>query len=824
MTFLDTTLLDVHYAVRVLRKSPTFTLTVVLTLALGIGANTAMFGVVRGVLLKPLGYRDSERLVRISVDDVHKTERDAAFTVLRVEQLRASAKSLSGVGAYLKFKEDMALSGTGGPVAVKGARVSANFLDVLGVQPLAGRGFLPEEDAGSGPAVMMISSGLWERRFHNDPLILGKTVDLNSTPYTLVGVIPEGFAFPFVGTDVWVTRPSEWSAIPSRFWSFVATVNGFARLSPGVSVQQAQAEMDVLNRQYVNAHPGRLDAKAGLVMHATPLREQLTANLRPTLWMLFGAVALVLFIACANVAGLLLARAQSRSREFAIRDAIGAGRGRIVQQLLVESMLLALAGCMAGVVAATVILREVRNVGALALPGVAGIRLDGTVLTFAVALSVVTAVVFGLVPALKASHQNLTTELREPGAGRTSTPKHRMAGFNGRGLLVVGQISFSICLLIGAGLLMKSFARLRSVDPGFETENIVTMKVALAPSRYNTPEKRAAFFRELAVRAGGLTGVRHAGLVMSLPTTADWLGTNVQVEGQPIVDGTLQPTARLQSVTPAYFSAMSISLRRGRGFTERDDRLKEQSAVIINESFARRFWPSYPAGINPIGRHLREGIDHTDWLPIVGIVADVHESELSDNSGPEFYVLPVIHAPQTAYLAVNAASQPSSLVSAIRREVLAIDSSQPVSDIRTMDDVLDSTLGQRRLTVVVLGSFAGVALLLAILGLYGVVAYSVSQRTQEVGIRTALGAQAIDVLRLVLRQGLTLALCGVVIGTVAALALTRVMESFLFQVRATDPMTFAGVDALFVLVALGAALVPALRALKIDPMTALRTE
>jgi predicted permease len=823
MAVLETICQDLCYSLRVLRKSPTFTITAVLTLALGIGGNTAMFTIIRAVLLKPLEYRDPQSLVRISVENPHGRERDGSFTALLFEQMTRSAKSFSGIGAYLKFKEDMSLSVGCAPEALKGARVSANFLNVLGVRPVAGRGFLPQEDAPGGPAVTMISSDLWKRRFKKDPRISGVSVTLNSTRYTIVGVLPEGFTFPFVGADVWVTRPREWSVLLPRFWPFVTLLDGFARLNPQVSLPQAQAEMDVLNQQYIRAHPRRLDAGTGFVLQLSPLRDHLVSKVRPTLWMLSGAVAFVLLIACANVASLLLIRASARSREFAVRAAIGAIRMRLVAQLLVESLALSVAGGIAGALLARWAVSAVNQISALNLPGVGEIRLDGSVLAFTLAISIVAGVLFGLFPSLQVSRPDLAGELRESGASAGHAgARHIILGLSARNLLVVGQISLSIVLLIGATLLIKSFARLRGVNPGFQPANVLSMKIALPPIRYDQASKKIAFFSELVQRVESVAGVRSAAVVMSLPTASDWLGTNVFAGGQPTLGPEKQASARVQSITPGYFRTMQIPLRGGREFVAPDNNPGAPPVAIINESFARQFWPAYPHGQNPVGQHLKEGLDKTGWIEIVGIVADVHESGLAVNPVSEFYVPLVIHAPQSASLVARTRVNPSALVRSIRNQVLAIDKDQPVSDVATIENVLEATLGQRRLTMLLLGSFAAMALLLAVIGIYGAIAHSVAQRTQELGIRRALGAQRGDILQLVLSQGLALALAGVMIGVLGALALTRLMKDMLFEVSATDPRTFVFIALLFVLIALIASLIPAHRAAQVDPMTALR--
>ncbi|MGH9630723.1 MAG: ADOP family duplicated permease, partial [Bryobacteraceae bacterium] len=661
---------DAHYALRALRKHPAFAAAAVLTLALGIGGNTAMFTVIRAVLLKPLEYPDPDRLVRLSVD------KDRPFTPVRLTQMRASAQSFTGIGAFHFSTEEMALSGNGNPEALKGARVSANFLDILGVQPVAGRSFLAEEDTPGGPRVAMISAGVWKRRFGSDPSIAGKTAILNATPYTIVGVLPAGFAFPVPGVDVWVTRPSESSAMPSRFWPFVASLIGFARLKPGVSLEQGQAELNVLNQQYVRANPQRIDAKPGVTLRAVLLKDQLVANVRTMLWMLWGAVGFVLWIACANVASLLLARAASRSREFAIRASLGAARGRLIRQLLAESLLLAVAGGALGVFLANWGLSAITSWSAFPLPSTGEIRLDGVVLGFTIGLSIVTGIVSGILPSLQVSRPHLADALRESGAaaGRGLSGRRGPLGMSMRGVLVMGQIALSMVLLIGAALLMQSLARLRSVDPGFQSSNLLTIKVALPPARYDTQQRKAAFFNELVRRAEAVPGIRGATVAKSLPTTLT-VNTNIEIQGQPQeeVDPRKWPQSQLQSITPGYFRTLGIPVRRGREFTARDNIAGAPPVVIINESFARRFWPAYPRGQDPIGGHMREGMDRTGWLQIVGIVADVRQGGLAANAWPQFYVLPVVHAPQTAYLAARTDGGPLLFVNTIRKQVLAID-------------------------------------------------------------------------------------------------------------------------------------------------------
>jgi putative ABC transport system permease protein len=828
VAYLEAAWKDLLYALRTMFNNPSFVVTAALTVALGIGGNTTMFTVIRSVLLKPLEYRDPDRLVRVSADYPNRNSQDTTISLQRVVGLSSVARSFSGFGAHLLSVENMTLSGSGEPEALKGARVSANYLEVLGVQPLLGRSFLAAEDTRGGPAVAMISAQLWKRRFGGDPQVAGKTAILNSTPHTIIGVLPEGFAFPFPGADVWVPRPSEWTWVPPRYWDSGTVLIGFARLKPDVSLEQARAELSLLNQRYSTAHPAEDKANVRVGW----LKDHLVANVRPMLWMLFGAVGFVLLIACANVASLLLARATSRAREFAVRAALGAAPGRLIRQTLVESMLLVAVGGAVGVLLAqwglTTITREIALNGAgwsgmQTLPRAGEIRLDGPVLGFTVVLSIVTGVLVGLFPSLRASRPDLAEVLRGSGMGVAlgSSMRRGLLGVSARESLVVGQVALSMILVIGAALLIESFSRLRGVDPGFQPANLLTMKIALPPTRYASAQKKAAFFSELVRRVAVVPGVREAAVVMSLPMAAV-LQTNVRVEGQPPVDPREQPVVQFQSVTPGYFHTLGIPILRGREFETRDNRSGAPPVTIINESFARRFWPDYPRGRNPVGEHMGEGADKLDGAEIVGIAADIHEHGLEAGTRPEFYVPCAVHPSQTAYLVVRTEGAPQHLVNAVQGQVPAIDPDQSVSDIRTMNDLIDASVGKRRLTMLLLGLFAGVALLLAVVGVYGVTAYSVAQRTQELGVRRALGAEGKDILRLVMKQGLGLAIAGVVLGAAGAFALTRVMQGLLFQVSATDPAAYVVVAGLFVIVALAASYFPARRAAHVDPAVALR--
>jgi putative ABC transport system permease protein len=827
---------DLHFALRTLRKTPGFAIAVIGTLALGIGMNTAVFSVIHAVLLRPLDFSDPDRLVYFSTDNAQLNVHDGTFTLIRFEEMTASARSFAGLGAFLGSTEEMTLSGDGEPEQLKGARVSANFLSVLGVQPILGRSFRPEEDTSGSPRVAMISESLWKRRFNGDPQIIGKPIALDATPYEIAGVLPEGFEFPLTGADVWVPRPSEWSAFPARYWRNVSMLSGFGRLKPGVTLEQARAEMDVLNQQYIRAHPANATER-GSSMRVVWLKDRLVSNVRSLLWMLFGAAGFVLLIGCANVASLMLARATARAHEFASRAALGAARARLIRQLLTESLVLTIAGGLIGLLLARWGLRAITLMDALSLatrvrpvylPGSRVLELNGLVLAFTVVVSITTGILFGLFPSLQASRPDLARAMRESGSG--TSPKfgrRKMLDVGFHGLLVAGQVAFSIVLLIGAALMMASFSRLHSVNPGFQNANLLTMKIALPLARYDTERKKTVFFEDLAQHVEVLPGVRDAAIAMSIPTTR-WIKTNItSIEGKPAQEPD-HPSAYavIQSVTPNYFRTLGIPLRRGREFAARDYAPGATPAMIINETMARRFWPNYPDGQDdPVGMHIGEGYDKLRGpMEVVGVVADIHEGGLGYDGVPEFYLPTAVHPPQSAYLVVRTWGNPLGLVNSVRGQVLEMDRDQPISDVKTMDDVLEATLSDRRLTMLLLGLYAGAALLLSAIGIYGLMAYSVQQRTKEVGIRIALGAEPHTVRNAVLLRGMRLALIGVAIGIAAALGLTRLLAGLLFGVQPRDPFIFMTVPVFLIVVALLACYLPARRATRINPLEALRWE
>jgi len=809
MHLLESTWQDTRHALRTMRKKPAFATTAVLTLALAIGGNTAMFTVIRAVLLKPLQYRDPDQLVSIS----------GGATPTRFAEMQAAAHSFTQVGAFVG-PENVTLSGGAEPEVLRGIRVSAGFVRIPGVEPMLGRSFRPEEDSPGGAPVAMISAELWQRRFGGDPQIAGKTATLATTAYTIIGVLPPQLQFPFPDVDVWLTAPSEEPLIPpkSRALSPFLTIVG--RLRPDASIEQANAEMKVIRRHYALGHPAMLDAKPRTV-EVTAMKDTLVANVRSMLLMLFGAVGLVLLIACANVACLLLARATSRSREFAVRSALGAARSRLIRQLLAESIVLSFAGGALGVLFAAWSLRAIRSITAFELPRAGEIHLDWIVLGFSAVLSIATGVIFGLAPSLGASRPDLMTTLRASGGSASQgAPRRILANLNVRGLLVVGQIALSIVLLIGAALLVESIARLRHVDVGFNPANLLTMRISLPPLRYDTDQKRAAFYQGLIRGAEASPGV-HSGVAALYLPMMGYAGTPVQDATEARLKLNERPIEAIVTITPGYFRTLEIPLRRGRDFSAKDDQ-DSQRMTIIDESLARQFWPSYPSGEDPVGKRLLIGGTNPKPAEIVGVVADVRQ-RLEGNTWPGTVYLPFAQgAPQSAIFAIRTEGDPLRFIRSVREQVHALDRDQPIANVQTMDYLVEAQVGQRRLLMILLESFAGVALLLALIGIYGVIAYSVSQRTQEVGIRRALGARQSDILWLVIGQGLVLMLAGIALGLGGAFALTRVANTLLFQVGATDPATFIGVALLFLLVALAASYIPARRAARIDPMAALR--
>jgi putative ABC transport system permease protein len=801
---MRTLLQDVRYAARVLVRQPGFAAVAVLTLALGVGANTAIFSVVNAVLLRPLPFAEPDQLVRVYEKRPKLGRTRNVVSAPDFIDWRGQSQTFDSMAAYNGW--GASLTGDGEPQRITGALASADLFRVLRAEPMLGRAFAAEEDRPGAPRVVVISHGLWRRRFGADPSAVGKAVTLGGEPYTVVGVMPPAFQFPDPETEVWAPLaldPQDQSSRGSHYLSVVA------RLKTGVTREQAQAEMDAI--------AGRLEQQyqvnTGHGVNVFALHDEVVGGVRKSLFVLLGAVGFVLLIACANVANLLLARGAARQAEIAVRTALGASRWRVVRQLLTESLLLFVWGGALGLLLAV---WGVDLFVALSPPGtprVHEIRADAWVFGFTFLVSLATGVVFGLLPALQASKPDLHAALKEGGRDRLGGGSRTRL----RGLLVVAEVASAVVLLVGAGLLLKSFVRLRQVSPGFDTANVLTMQLSLPPSRYRDGASQAAFFRQLLQRVEALPGVRAAGAVAGLPLTGNMASRYFEIEGRPPRPAGEGLNANFNLASPGYFRALGVPLVSGRQFDERDASGAPE-VVVVNETMARRFWPDE----DPLGKRLR--IANNPWRTVVGVVADVKNDGLSAEPKPEMFY-PLLQSPLPFMtLVVRTDTDPKTLAAAVGREVRAVDADEPVYDVKTMDERLAESVSPQRLTTLLVGVFAALAMTLAGVGIYGVISYSVAQRTREMGVRMALGAQKGDVLKLVLRQGLLLALAGVLIGLAGAFALTRVMSGLLYGVSVTDPATFAGVAVMLTAVALVACLVPALRAARVDPMVALRYE
>ncbi|HMG76363.1 MAG TPA: ABC transporter permease [Pyrinomonadaceae bacterium] len=801
---------DIRFAVRMLRKNWSVTAIVVVVLALGIGANTAIFSVVNAALLRPLPYADPDRLVRLSEDSPQVPQMSISYP--NFLDWREQNKVFSGIAA-MQFRS-LNLTGVDEPERLAGRGVSAEFFDVLGVKPALGRSFSPAEDRPGVTPVCIISHGLWQRRFGSDAAIVNKQVTLSDTSYTVIGVLPESYVY---GTPTDVFVPIGLRADEMKARGEHPGIYAIARLKPGVTVETARAEL-IAMAQRIGDQYGMKGNSATL----TPLREVFVGDIRTTLLILLGAVGFVLAIACANVANLLLARAATRYKEMAIRTALGAGRLRIVRQLLTESVLLAIVGGVLGLLLALWGIDFLRTAGADSLPSNAVIKLDGRVLIFTLAVSLLTGILFGLAPALGSAKTDLHDTLKE--GGRSSTAGGRRHWL--RSTLVVTEVALSLVLLVGAGLLIKSFLRILDTDPGFKPQNLLTMQLALNAKK-DEGGKVLNFFNDLNRRIAGLPGVEAAAFSNGMPLgmTAD---TSFAIVGRPKTEPGKQPQTMLYIASPDYLQAMGIRLVKGRFFTAQDTQ-KSPRVAVIDETFARQQFPNE----EPLGHYIAgDGKTNPDG-EIVGVVAHVKHFGLDaeERVQPQLY-LPFNQAPNDLLpflaprmnLLVRTNTDPLNLTAAVRREVQALDPNQPVFNVSTMERTIDQSLGTQRLSMTLLAILASLALILAAVGIYGVMSYTVSQRTHEIGIRLAIGAQPRDVFRLVLRHGMTLTLIGVVLGLMGAFGLTRLMTRMLFGVEPTDPTTFAGIAILLIGVALVACYLPGRRATRVDPLVALRYE
>jgi predicted permease len=807
---MGTMLQDLKFAIRMLAKAPAFTAFAVGVLALGIAANTSIFSFAYTVLLRALPYRDAAGLVIVW--------EDASFI--------GFPANTPSPGNFYDWKEqnrvfeDMAatrdasfsLTGAAVPEEVQAKLVTWNLFRVLGADPLLGRDFAMEEDQPGREHVAILSHGLWQQSFGSDPRIVGKTIQLDSESYTVVGVMPRGFQYPNRTAAVWapMALPSEERAVHFRHYLQVV-----ARLKPGMTLARANAELSAIAKRLEEKYPV---SNKHFGAFAVPLRQDRVGNLRLAIFVLLGAVAFVLLIACANVANLLLARATGRRRELAVRMALGASRGRILRQLLTESVLLSglagLVGCILSIGGAVFLARLVPD----GIPHAGGAGIDLGVFTFTLIVSLSTGILFGIVPALRVSRVSLSDSLKQAG-GRGGLGAH---GSRTRNALVVCEVALAMILLTGAGLMIESFTKLRGLHPGFDTDRVLVLRTPLPDPKYPKLAQRTAFYDQVLERVNRLPGVVAAGFTTWVPLTNRGGSNGFTIEGRPEPGPGEISDANTRVVSKGYMRAMGMTLKAGRLFDD-SDRESSPFAVIINETMAREFWP----GENPLGRRIKMGgyAAQAPWITVVGVVGDVHQMGLDVPARAEMYIpYPQYEYFAPEYLAVKAARDALDLASAVRDQIWAVDKDQPVAGVIPMQAIVDEELAPRQMQATVLGAFGGLALILASLGIYAVLSYAVAQRTQEIGVRMALGAQRGDVLRMMIGQGLSLALSGVAIGLAGALVLTRVLGSLLYGISATDPVTFMGVAVLLTAVALLACYVPARRAMRVDPLVALRYE
>jgi putative ABC transport system permease protein len=802
---METLLRDIRYGVRSLLKRPGFTVIALIALALGIGANTAIFSLVNAVLLRPLPFAEPDRLVWMW-GNIKNGGNRASVSPLDFLDYRKENTTFEEFAGSFSIPVHLNLTGSGEPARLTAAGVTGNYFQALGVKPALGRTFLPENEKPGSDEVAVLSYGLWQKRFGGDADIVKKKVVLDGRVCDVIGVMPQDFSFP-QNAELWV--PINFDISPGMKQRKAHFLRPIGKLKPGVTIAQAQADTDAIARRLAEQYP---DSNTGWNLRLVSLREQLVGNTRPTLFILFGAVGFVLLIACANVANLLLVRAAGRQKEIALRTALGAGRFRIVRQMITESVLLALVGGTVGALLAMWGVDLLVTLSAGSIPPTAHVNIDATVLGFTLVISLLTGVLFGLAPALRTMKLNLSESLKEGGRSGSEGPQHNRT----RSVLVVLESAVAVVLLIGAGLLIRSLIRLQSVSPGFDAQSVLTMRVDLPRQKYATPDKTASFFTQLESSVGSLPGVEAVGFVTELPLSGQPNDMPFTVEGRPALAINDSLDADFRRVNQQYFKALRIPLLRGRNFSEQE---VQQSAkvVVISELLASQVFPNE----EPLGKRLIMMMSKEPW-EIIGVVGDVRHRALEAEPFPAMY-MPTYETGWTN-LVIRTQGDPTNLTAAVRKEVQGIDPDQPVADVKTMEQWLDEAVAAPRYRTGLIALFALVALVLASTGIYGVMSYSVTQRTHEIGVRMALGARQLDVLKLVVRQGMTLVVVGVVLGLLGAIAVTRVMSTLLFDVTAKDPATFVAVATLLTLVAFIACYVPARRATKVDPLVALRYE
>lgn len=801
---METLLRDIRYGIRSLLKRPAFTAVALIALALGIGANTAIFSLVNAVLLRPLPFPESDRLVWVW-GNIRNAGSRASVSPLDFLDYRKQNKTFEQFAATFGVPLHLNLTGSGEPERLTAAGVTGNYFQALGVRPALGRTFLLENESPGRDQVAVLSYGLWQKRFAGDPAIVNKTVTLDGKTCDVIGVMPPDFN-PQTA-ELWI--PINFDFSPEMKQRKAHFLRPIGKLKAGVTLAQAQADIDAIARQLEEQYPG---TNTGWSLRLVPLREQIVGNIKPTLFILFGAVGFVLLIACANVANLLLVRAAARQKEIALRTALGAGRLRIVRQLITESLLLALLGGGLGTLLAIWGVDLMVAASAGSIPPTAQVRIDATVLVFTLLIALLTGVLFGLAPALRTMKLNLSESLKEGGRGASAGAQRNRT----RSLLVVLESAIAVVLLIGAGLLVRSLIQLQNTSPGFDAHNVLTMRVDLPLQKYATPDKSANFFEQLESRVGSLPGVESVGFVTELPLSGQPNDMPFTVEGRPPVTIDQAFDADFRRVNHHYFQALRIPLLRGRNFTEQEVR-QSAKVLVISDLLAREVFPNE----DPLGKRLVTAIGDRVF-EIIGIVGDVRHRALEAQPAAAMY-MPTYETGWTNVV-IRTQGDPLGLAAAVRQEVQAIDPDQPVADVKTMEQWVDTSVAAPRYRTAMLGLFAMLALVLASTGIYGVMSYSVAQRTHEIGVRMALGARQLDVLKLVVRQGMSRVVIGVGLGLVGAIALTRVMTTLLFGVSAKDPVTFAAVATLLSVVALVACYIPARRAAKVDPLVALRYE
>jgi len=806
---LEGLLQDVRYALRVLRRNPGFTLLAVLTLALGIGANTAIFSLVNAVLLRPLPYAGADRIVQVWHTPPESFPGMTRFMVSPANYLdwRAQNHVFEFIAAY----DSASLNWAGGdrPEAVTAGVVAPEFFAVLGARPLLGRAFTPDEETPGNDKVAVLGHRLWRSRLGSEADVVGRKIRLSGESYTIVGVMPAGFNFP-QWADLWT--PLAWSE-KERQVRGMHNYRAIARLKPGVGVAQVQAEMRTISVRLERQYP---EDDRGWGAIVVPLHDEMVGDVRPALLVLFAAVSLVLFIACSNVANLVLARTLARHKEIALRAALGATRGRVLQQVLCENVVLALAGGALGLFLALYGVDAIVAFLGDRLPRSAEVRVDARALVFTLLVSVLTGLAAGLLPALRLMNVNLSQALKQ-GQGKTASES---GGSRTRAVLVIAEVALSLVLLVGAGLMIRTLAKLHAVDPGFDPRSAVSMTLAIPAAKYSTPAQQSAFFDRTLERVRSLPGVDSAGAVSTLPTAGSGSTQPVAIEGRPAAALSEQPEVAVRVLTPGYLRVMRIPVLRGRDVGDADA-AGRPAVVLISESLGRTFWP----GEDPVGRHLTLSFYAGVSREVVGVVGDVKKDGLADaHASPTLYV-PLAQMPRPwMSLVVRGSSRPEEIVPAVTRAVRQVDAEQPVLDVMTLENLLDESLAHQRVSMLLLALFATFAVLLAGLGIYSVLSYAVRRRVPEIGLRVALGARRSDVLWMVLGQGLRLTLAGLAIGTLGAFGLTRLLAGLLFGVRPTDPLTFVAVSALLCAIALLACYLPARRAMRVDPMVVLRHE